>query len=101
MDTSAAEAVADLLECIDRAQAHIEAEAEAAFVLASRAAHLPTPTLIRFLRLVDLVRPAAQARVHLDSLDPETLLLGALILQRRRGPVGAPSARLAAPRAVA
>lgn len=98
MDTSAAEAVADLLERTDRAQAHIEAEA--AFVLASRAAHLPTPTLTRFPRLVDLVRPAAQTRVHLDSLDPETLLLGALILQRRRGPVGAPTARLAAPRAV-
>lgn len=99
MDTSAAEAVADLLERIDRAQAHIEAEA--AFVLASRAAHLPTPTLPRFLRLVDLVRHAAQARVDLDSLDPETLLADALTLQRRHGPCGAPTARLAAPRAVA
>jgi len=98
VDTSAAEAVADLLECIDRAQAHIEAEA--AFVLASRAAHLATPTLPRFLRLVDLVRPAGQARVDLDSLDPETLLVGALTLQRRGGPVGAPTAGLAAPRAV-
>jgi len=98
VDTSAAEVVADLLERIDRAQAHIEAEA--AFVLASRAAHLPTPTLTRFPRLVDLVRPAAQTRVDLNSVDPETLLAGALTRQRRRGPCGAPTARLATARAV-
>lgn len=98
MDTSAAEAVADLLERTDRSQAHIKAEA--AFVLASRAAHLPRPTLIRFPRLVDPVRPAAQARADRDSVDPETLLVGALTRHRRRGPCGAPTARLAAPRAV-
>jgi len=82
VDTGAAEAVADLPDCSDRAQAQIEAEA--AFV--SRAAHLPTPTLTRFQRLVPPALPAIRVRIDLESLDPEAPLAGALTPQRRHRP---------------